>query len=371
MSAHLPIDDATRRILQRHAFDGAAFRRQMADLASGAAGPGTNRVPGRVEPPAAGDVVALPALGSPSRRTLAEDGRRAVARGEVGLVVLAGGMATRFGGAVKAGVEVYDGLSFLDLKLRDAAARADETASRVPVFLMTSFATHGAVQALALAASTPGCPVSCFTQSASLRLTPAGEIDRDADGRASPYAPGHGDLAAALRRSGTLARFLEGGGKTLLMSNVDNVLATLDPAVIGYHLEHGRALTVEVVPKEAGDRGGAPARVDGKLQIVESFRFPETFDQDSIPVFNTNTLVFDARALDRDFELTPFYVEKEVDGRRVVQFETLVGQLSAMLPTRFLLVERFGPDARFAPVKDPEELVTRRESIRRALAARA
>jgi UTP--glucose-1-phosphate uridylyltransferase len=45
-------------------------------------------------------------------------------RGEVGAVILAGGMATRFGGVVKAAVEVLDGQSFLELKLKDLAAVA-------------------------------------------------------------------------------------------------------------------------------------------------------------------------------------------------------------------------------------------------------
>ena len=98
-------------------------------------------------------------------------------------------------------------------------------------------------------------------------------------------------------------------------------------------------------------------------QIIEGFRFPAGFDQDRIPVFNTNTLVFEAAALDRDFEL-PFYrVEKSVDGRPAIQFERLVGELSAFLPTRFVEVLREGPDGRFLPAKDPEELQRRLGSI--------
>lgn len=371
MSAHLPVDDATRRLLHDYAFDHAAFERHQEELRRGEVGKDTNRLTGTVQAPAAGDVTALPALGSPSRHALAEIGRAAMARSEVGVVVLAGGMATRFGGAVKAAVKVWNERSFLELKLADVARRADEARAEIPVLLMTSFATHDEVQSLGLALERDGARVTCFPQSASLRLTPEAEIFLDADGAPSPYAPGHGDLPAALRRSGALSAFLENGGKTLFMSNVDNLLATLDPAVIGYHLEQGRAMTVEVVPKEAGDRGGAPARVDGKVQIVESFRFPADFDQDTIPVFNTNSLVFDARALCRAFDLTAFYVEKQVDDRAAVQFETLVGQLSAVLPSGFLLVERFGPDARFAPVKDPPELEFRRDNIRLTLEARA
>ena len=61
-----------------------------------------------------------------------------------------------------------------------------------------------------------------------------------------------------------------------MMSNVDNLGATLDPAVIGAPLARGAALTAEVVRKEKGDKGGAPARLDGRPQIIEGFRFPRT-----------------------------------------------------------------------------------------------
>jgi UTP--glucose-1-phosphate uridylyltransferase len=186
----------------------------------------------------------------------------------------------------------------------------------------------------------------------------------------SPYAPGHGDLPDTLRRSGLLKSFREGGGRFLFMSNVDNLGATLDPAIIGAHIESGRSLTAEVVRKEPGDRGGTPARVDGVPQIVEAFRFPEGFDQDAIPVFNTNTFVLDAEALDTSFPLTWFVVRKQVDGREAIQFERLVGELTAFLPTQFLEVERTGPDGRFLPVKDPEELARRQPDITALLRAR-
>ncbi|HEY8427732.1 MAG TPA: UTP--glucose-1-phosphate uridylyltransferase, partial [Sandaracinaceae bacterium] len=153
-------------------------------------------------------------------------------------------------------------------------------------------------------------------------------------------------------------------------SNVDNLGATLDPALIGMHLEAEVDVTAEVVDKLPGDKGGAPARVDGALQIVEAFRFPEDFDQDSIGVFNTNSFVLSARALEQDFPLDWFAVRKQVDGREAVQFERLVGQLTAFLPSAFVRVERDGPDGRFQPAKDPEELAARRDAIRAILRAR-
>lgn len=286
------------------------------------------------------------------------------------MVTLAGGMATRFGGVVKAAVPAIGSDSFLALKLRDVQRLAERTGARVPSFLMTSFATHTEVDRLAHEASREASPVEAFPQSISLRLAPDGELFRTANGALSPYAPGHGDLPGALRESGVLKRFFESGGKHLFMSNVDNLGATLEPALVGWHLAQGGAVTAEVVAKAPGDRGGAPAHVDGALQIVEAFRFPDAFDQDRIGVFNTNSFVLDAAALGATFPFDWFAVRKQVDGRDAVQFERLVGQLTAFLPSRFVTVPRDGVEGRFQPAKEPAELERRRPAIRALLQAR-
>ena len=68
----------------------------------------------------------LPAPGTPEGRRAAALGREIIGRGEVAAVVLAGGMATRFGSQVKALATVLTGhdLTFLDLKLADLRASA-------------------------------------------------------------------------------------------------------------------------------------------------------------------------------------------------------------------------------------------------------
>ncbi|MFO0695566.1 MAG: UTP--glucose-1-phosphate uridylyltransferase [Polyangiales bacterium] len=367
--AALELDSHTNKLLEAYGFDRRTFERLRDALMKGEAREDDNRLHGHVEPPRPEEVVPLPKLGSPARRELAEIGNAAIERGEVGCVVLAGGMATRFGGCVKGDVPAVQGHTFLELKLRDAAAAARHADGRVPVYLMTSFATHFTLVTRARTLSL-GVAIEAFPQHVSVRLTPEGDVFREADGSPSLYAPGHGDLTFALRESGTLRRFREGGGRMLFMTNVDNLTATLDPAIIGAHVANKKPLTVEVAPKLPGDRGGAPASVDGVLQIVESFRFPKDFDQDRIPVFNTNTMVLDAEAIDRDFPLTWFAVRKTVDGRTAIQFERLVGELTAFLPTTFLGVERDGLDARFQPAKDPEELAQRAPMIEAVLSSR-
>ncbi len=364
------VDDATQALLTRFGFDAPTFEALRARLRDGLAGDAQNRLHGLVSPPAPEDVTPLPPPGSAAHESLAARGRDAIRAGHVGAVVLAGGMATRFGGVVKAAVDALPGRSFLDLKLSELRLTAERLGGRVPVYLMTSFATDDDVAALARAHTSIAAPAETFAQHVSLRLTPTGELFLDDEGRPSPYATGHGDLSFALRSAGVLARFRAAGGRTLLMSNVDNLAAALDPAVVGAHLAGGASVTAEVTGKEPGEKGGAPARVDGKPQIVEAFRFPEAFDQDAIPVFNTNTLALDAAAIDRDFALTWFAVRKKVDGRDAVQFERLVGELTALLPSAFVHVPRYGVEGRFQPAKDPDELARRRPEIEAMLRAR-
>jgi UTP--glucose-1-phosphate uridylyltransferase len=350
-------------LLTRYGFDHGTFEALRGRLGRAEAMDAANRLSGSVEPPRPGDVVPLPPIDSEARRALDAVGLAAMRRGEVAAVVLAGGMATRFGGVVKAAVEVAEGKTFLDLKLADIRAAGKRAGGVVPTYLMTSFATDAEVTRLAGTHDSPEAPVQTFAQFISLRLDQDGTLFRTPSGAVSPYAPGHGDLSFALRRSGALAALRARGVKYVYMSNVDNLAATLDAAVLGAHVQSGKSISVEVADKAKGDKGGAPARVDGTLQVVEGFRFPAAFDQDTIPVFNTNSFVIDAAAIDRDFPLSWFAVQKDVEGKKAVQFERLVGELTAFLPCHAIGVHREGPDGRFLPVKDPPELEARRGAI--------
>jgi UTP--glucose-1-phosphate uridylyltransferase len=240
----------------------------------------------------------------------------------------------------------------------------------VPVYLMASFATEETLRASIAGRSRAASPAEVFAQAILMRLTLDGAPFRDAAEQPSLFAPGHGDLPSSLARAGILKRFVDGGGRVLFMSNVDNLGATLDPALIALHLRGGAAITVEVAPKAPGDAGGIPARVDGMPQVVEAFRLPTHFDDASVDTFNTNTFFFDARALRPDVPLTWFLVEKKVDGRPAVQIERLVGEATAFLPTRFVKIEREGSHGRFFPVKEPADLEHARGPLREALIAR-
>ena len=252
-----------------------------------------NRLEGTVEPPAPGDVVDAPIAGTPEHARLEALGLEALRRGEVALCVLSGGMATRMGGVVKALVEALPGRTFLDLRLAENAHLERLSGHKVPLWLMTSEPTDGPIRA-ALGDRIDGDYLATFEQFVSPRLTNSpgsAGIFLGEDGQPSVHATGHGDLPDALRASGLLDKFLARGGQIVVIANIDNLGATVDPAILGFHLDHGGPLTVEVVDKVGSDRGGGPVRWNGRPIITEEFRLPTGFDPATVPVFNTNTFL--------------------------------------------------------------------------------
>ena len=329
-----------------------------------------NRLTGTVEPPAPADLTDAPQPGSPGYEQHRERGLAALRRGEVALCVLAGGMATRMGGVVKALVEALPGKTFLDLRLGEQAALKREAGADVPLWLMTSDATYGPITE-ALGARADGQRCAVFRQCVSLRLTPQGGLFHDASGAPSIYATGHGDLPEALRTSGLLSRFCERGGRVVWIANLDNLGATVDPAILGWHIGHGGPLSVELVDKVGSDRGGGPVIWNGRRIIAEELRLPVGFDATRVPVFNTNTFLVGAEALEPlDFDFTFVEVEKKVGNDKAVQFERLLGEITVPLEPRFLRVPRDGAHSRFLPVKDNDELLRRRPEIEAVARAR-
>ncbi len=379
--AALPTDLRSR--LQKLGF-------RASDLESWAAGIGKNRdlrnrLTGDVTPPAADDIDDAAPVGTGEHARLAQQGLDALKRGELALCVLAGGMATRMGSVVKALVEALPGeggkpgMTFLDLRLRERDVLSKRAGREIPLWLMTSEATDGPIRE-ALGGRL-GNGVETFLQCASLRLTPEATLFRDEDGEPDVYATGHGDLPAALRASGLLDRFLAERGRGaqtrageppyIWIANLDNLGASIDEAILGWHVDHGHALSVELVDKVEGDRGGIPIRWNDKPIVAEEFRLPLAFDPTTVRVFNTNTFLVSAAALATVGDaFTYVEVEKAVAGKKAIQFERLLGEITTMIPPRFIRVPRQGAASRFLPVKDVPELERRRGEIDAALRAR-
>jgi UTP--glucose-1-phosphate uridylyltransferase len=353
--AALPPD--VQAMLTHHRFDSARFKQLALRLRTESAQ--ENFVKGKISAPHSEDLAQLPAPGSPEYGKLHELGENALREGRVALLVLAGGMATRMGGVIKALVDAIPGKSFLDLRRAEMRAIERRYGTAPPLWLMTSHSTDAGIRE-ALGDDLDGQTVATFTQHLSLRVTPEGNVFFDKKGRPSEHAPGHGDLPDALRESGLLEAFVKRGGKVIMMCNIDNMGGTLDPVAIGFHLAHGKPVTAEVVDKLPTDRGGIPAYVDGTLCILEEFRVPPSFDPKTVRVFATNVFYFDAQALlGLDMKWTYFTVHKKVDDQPVVQFERLVNEVTSHLPTAYLHMPREGAASRFLPVKDNDELAAR------------
>ncbi len=359
-------------LLEKYRFDRERFEAEAGGIARGALSAERATITGAIEPLT--DVVTVD---SEHDEAAAAAGRQALTEGRAAVVVLNGGMATRFGGVVKGVVEVFDGKSFIALKAADARGAAETFGRSVPLVLMNSFATADATARHLMDHDNFGLPlqdVLSFEQSISIRLNPDGSLFIGDDGRPSYHAPGHGDFFTAIRSSGVLGELMQRGIDYLLFSNVDNLGATVDPTILGHHVLSHRPMSVEVTEKRrtasgAWDKGGAPARVDGAPQLVEGFRFPHDFPQEVLPDFSTNNMVFTARAIDCEIPLERHVVKKEVDGRPALQLESIACEASTILPMSVLRVPREGPCGRFFPVKEPIDLEEGRETLRARMRA--
>jgi UTP--glucose-1-phosphate uridylyltransferase len=365
-------------LLEAFSFSSERFLEDAAAIKRGTVTDASALLRGKIEPFL--DVTEV--RWGPDAEEVRRVGVAALEAGKVALVILNGGMATRFGNVVKGIVEVFDGESFLSLKAHDVRQASERFNARIPLVLMNSFATDAATMELIEDQHRFGLgdALMSFEQTIAIRLDPDGELFVDAHNKPSYYAPGHGEFFACLRRSGVLKELRESGVETILFSNVDNLGATIDPVILGHHLRTKKSMSAEVTAKRrtasgAWDKGGAPARVDGRVVLVEGFRFPPDLEEGLLPDFSTNNFLFQADAIDQPIPLERFLVKKSVDGRPAIQFETITCEAtSAMKPEGtpllslgILRVPRDGEHGRLFPIKERADLDAMREPLKKRL----
>lgn len=269
-------------------------------------------------------------------------GEQAIKDGQVAFVLLAGGAATRFGEPKIFARLPSVGLSLLGWKLLQAG--------NMPVWVMTSFPTTQEIQRHISQLALPlGMNGSIFEQFLGYRLTPDNRLLL-VDGVPQLYPLGHGDVGPALIESGVLDD--NPAVKYVYVCNVDNVLGSPHPGIIGRHIRRGRKVTCEVVERQKGDRGGCVAWVNNQLQIAEDFRLPQGFAEEA-KYLNTNTFLIDVEVLRWPIPWRWHRVRKQVDNQIVIQYERLIQQYTEECETDFLVVPR---EARYCAVKVIENL---------------
>lgn len=300
---------------------------------------------------------------------LADIGRSALP--QTVFLKLNGGLGTSMGlEKAKSLLTIKNGMNFLDVIAQHVQK------SGLPLVLMNSFNTHQ--DTLAALKKYPSLwtdiPLDFLQHKVPKVLqrdfSPA-EWPPDPSLEWCP--PGHGDIYTALVTSGMLSALLKAGYHTMFVSNVDNLGAVIDPALLGYVVKHNVLFMMEVADRtEADKKGGHLAkRPNGQLLLRESAQCP-TADMAAFQdvtrhkYFNTNNLWIRLPALQQLLAaknnilgLAMIRNAKNLDPRDktsppVYQLETAMGSAIAVFEGAQAVRV---PKTRFAPIKKTNDLL--------------
>ena len=320
-----------------------------------------------------------PASGVPALEELPPADGRALER--VAVIRLNGGLATTMGlRQPKSLVQVREGHSFLDIIIGQAVTLRRNYGIPLPLILMNSEVTREQTRQALTARGEEGAMDFLQSIEPKLDANTLDPVSWPADPALEWAPPGHGDVYGALRRSGMLAKLLEEGFEYAMISNSDNLGATVDPRIAAY-LESDRApFLLEVVEGTKAERKGghiARRRDDGRLVLRESAQVPpedsHSFgDYRHWRYFNTNNLWVGLRALSELLERQNGVLElplianrKTVDPRdsdspEVIQLEGAMGAAIGVFQDAHVLCV---PRTRFAPVKTTDDLLLVRSDV--------
>lgn len=282
---------------------------------------------------------------------------------------LNGGAATRYGATQFANLPkgvtpVVDGVSYLELKIKNLldVTRKYQLDDHPQVILMNSFMTDQPTREhlAALFQRYPDLNPERFhyvVQQASIpRFTKATDMKNidvfvDSQGQLSWAPCGHGDFVYLLKDY--LKQTHIPAVRYLFFSNIDNLAATLDPVLLGQHIQSQQGRTVEVVEKLETDQGGLPCLVNGQLIIVEQMKLPSQFPRTDLPWMNTNNFWFTLTdLLSYQQDLPWVLAEKTITEGEVIQLERFACDVN--LPSQYIVVDRA---QRFWPVKYYNDLL--------------
>ena len=284
-----------------------------------------------------------------------ERGRAALAEGQVGVVLVAGGQGTRLGFDHPKGmfsVGPVSGASLFQILIEGVVAVARTYGKSVPLYLMTSHATHEATIAFLDEHDRFGLPqedLHVFQQGTMPAVdAETGKLLLAEKGRLFVSPDGHGGMLAAFNRSGAMADVEARGIRQLFYLQIDNPLTCVcDEALIGYHVKSGSQLSTQVVAKQhPTDRVGNVVSIDGQVRIIEYSDLPaaiatQTNDDGSLRLWAGNTAVhvFDTdflRRMSGEAAGLPFHL-----ARKKVPYVDASGQLIRPESPNAIKFERF------------------------------
>jgi len=300
---------------------------------------------------------------------------------ETAMLKLNGGLGTGMGlEKAKSLLTVRDGLSFLDLIIRQIIYFRRTTGWDLHFLLMNSFSTSADTLA-ALAKHTELGDLSSIellqNKIPKIDAATLNPISWPADPELEWCPPGHGDLYSVLATNNRIERLLDEGIRYVFVSNSDNLGATLDLPLLTWFAESKAPFLMEVTVRTPSDRkGGHLARriSNGDFLLRESAQCPADDmgafqDIEKHHYFNTNNLWL---RLDRlrdalkefggSLPLPLIRNDKTVDPRdkkspAVFQLETAMGAAIECFHDAAAVEV---PRSRFAPVKTTADLLTLR-----------
>ena len=214
-----------------------------------------------------------------------QQGEDALRRGEVAVLMVAGGQGSRLGFDHPKGmfpIGPVSGRSLFQIHAEKVLALSRKYGKGIPFLVMTSLATDAETQAFFgdnQFFGLPGEEVHFFQQGTMPALDlETGKLLMEAKDRLFLSPNGHGGTLTALMSSGLLDRLERQGIRYIFYFQVDNPLVQIaDPRFLGHHLEHAAEASSKAIPKDGPhDRLGNFVELDGRCLIIEYSDLPES-----------------------------------------------------------------------------------------------
>mmetsp|Transcript_34515 Transcript_34515/g.97355 ORF Transcript_34515/g.97355 Transcript_34515/m.97355 type:complete len:486 (-) Transcript_34515:221-1678(-) len=196
---------------------------------------------------------------------------------KLALVKLNGGMGSRMGCKYsKSSIEIGSGKSMLDVAVEHVGKMNSKYGTSLGLYLMSSFYTHEETQKILTKYKDVGFPIESFLQHRLPRIRRDGNLaPADPSASAAAWSPtGSADVFQCLISSGIAQRLLDSGVEAIFVSDVDNLGATMDPALAADFLASPHDVLMEVVDRRQTDKtSSGVVSIGGTLRYVEFSSF--------------------------------------------------------------------------------------------------